>query len=976
MGICTEGARLNSDDVLRTLAALSGGGPVDKTDVIDPDTFTWLSYSALGFFDESVYPNPFIRPFSGQGNNALAQRSGGTRFHYSLDRLVSKAALHPGEQLLRLGWVWFAGVVDVDGEATQYCFPAISMPMVRRQESQDSAAQTGRAFSTLREITGADNDRHRLVPAGDAEMTPLITDDAVADRLLEEASFGDGTFRDSLDELGNLRPLDPTVFTELPQLMTWCANVAAAVGLEVAQTFPLHGSVPSARRTQPGISMHMGCGMYLANPATQGSRKESLLGLSALDGLSDTAFAKIYGEGVIAPTVERDVVALRPLSLRQRHIASRASGSDVSVLSGAPGTGKSHVLSVVARSAVARGESVLVAAGSPHAVDVLVEHFGATPGPTPVTFGGSRHGNRLAAELSELISRNEVGNHSSVGGSEYDQNLSSARRSLELEREAIRIDQDPAYRIDVVAELDRAGDLDELRHEVEDAANPGLFRFGHKKRLARLDARLGSTEDTEARFVELTRKRDALRLLAAGGMSLTPRLDDLASKEDAAARTHGMHLTNEWISSLGRDEKRTLAQVSSAVMSNRSARRRALAALDPDALTRAAPLWVGSVRDVDEVLPAVAGLFDLVILDEAAQIDQMNAANALVRAKRALVCGDPNQLGHTSYISNEAVEKAANRFGTSEELLNPRSVSTFDVAAAQVPVEVLDEHFRSVPHLIEFSSRRFYGGELHVATRHPRSEDADHIHVSVVEGSRDTAKVNQIEVDECLRLVDQYATAGSQSIGVITPFRAQADALEEAILAKYRLEEIDAYGLRVGTVHSYQGDERDVLIISLAVGHDEKDTAWRFVNQRNLFNVMVTRARDEVVVVTSNAAPPGLVGEYIEWSEPLTDLTHDVDVTNPWIRRVAEALTEQGIPVRCGYSVGRHVIDIVAGTGDGAVAIDCGPHPEGEDMHLDRAMLLRRGGWNAVDAYQTMWKDNPGQFAIELSAKYPMLASQ
>ena len=525
--------------------------------------------------------------------------------------------------------------------------------------------------------------------------------------------------------------------------------------------------------------------------------------------------------------------------------------------------------------------------------------------------------------------------------------------------------------------MEVAGDFTDLRQEIEKVKDPGFLKIGYKKRVSQVAARLGidaatsSAEQIEARLEEIEISRDAMRVIAAGGMSLSPRLDDLYQNEAAAAKVRGREVTDQWIQSLGRDEKRTLAHISSAVTSNRSARRRALAAIDPVALTNAAPLWVGSVRDVDEVLPAVPGLFDVVIFDEAAQIDQLNAASALVRAKRAVVCGDPNQLPHTSYISHKAVEEAAKQHGTNSTLLNPRSVSTFDIAAAQVPVEVLDEHFRSVPHLIEFSARRFYGGDLHIATRHPSNEAADHIEVSVVEGTRDSNKVNRSEVDECLRLVEHYATNGWRSIGLISPFRAQADALEQAVLDRYRLEEIDAYGLRVGTVHSYQGDERDVLIISLAVGADEPESAWRFVNQKNLFNVMVTRARKEVMVVTSKPDPPGLVGEYLEWSEPLADIIDDVKIDDPWVRRVADALGEQGVAVRCGYQVGRHVIDVVAGTGEAAVAIECRPHRDGADTHMDRAMMLRRAGWRTADAFQTKWNDNPGQFAIELTARFP-----
>ena len=48
-------------------------------------------------------------------------------------------------------------------------------------------------------------------------------------------------------------------------------------------------------------------------------------------------------------------------------------------------------------------------------------------------------------------------------------------------------------------------------------------------------------------------------------------------------------------------------------------------------------------------------------------------------------------------------------------------------------------------------------------------------------------------------------------------------------------------------------------------------------------------------------------------------------------------------------------------------------HVDGADAHMDRAMMLRRSGWRTADAYQSMWGNNPGQFAIELGARYPDL---
>ena len=77
------------------------------------------------------------------------------------------------------------------------------------------------------------------------------------------------------------------------------------------------------------------------------------------------------------------------------------------------------------------------------------------------------------------------------------------------------------------------------------------------------------------------------------------------------------------------------------------------------------------------------------------------------------------------------------------------------------------------------------------------------------------------------------------------------------------------------------------------------------------------------------------------------------------------------MPVRVGYRVGQHVIDIVVGEGGAAVAVECGPHRDGVEPHPGRNILLQR----TVDAYRSKWDSNPGQFAIELTSEFPDLRS-
>ena len=180
--------------------------------------------------------------------------------------------------------------------------------------------------------------------------------------------------------------------------------------------------------------------------------------------------------------------------------------------------------------------------------------------------------------------------------------------------------------------------------------------------------------------------------------------------------------------------------LATALRSGRAARRTQLARLD-DRLTRALPLWVGTLGDVEDLLRPTPALFDVVILDEASAIDQPLADPALLRARRAVVVGDPHQLRHVSFLADEKLRNVAEDHRIADPLLvgrlDVRRNSLFDVAAGVAPATVLDEHFRSSPHLIGFVARRLYGGRLHVATRSPSTEGRDCIDVVRMAGRRD-----------------------------------------------------------------------------------------------------------------------------------------------------------------------------------------------------------------------------------------------
>lgn len=428
--------------------------------------------------------------------------------------------------------------------------------------------------------------------------------------------------------------------------------------------------------------------------------------------------------------------------------------------------------------------------------------------------------------------------------------------------------------------------------------------------------------------------RVGMALASDGGLEIREAWGRLRMAEDDARAAHGRWLAVDSRSGkrLNRSTLGAVAALATALRSGRSARRDQLRRLNDVKLTSALPLWVGTLADVDDLLPAVPGLFDLVILDEASSIDQVLAAPALLRGARAVIAGDPHQLRHVSFLSDDLLESMIAAHGVTEPglvaRLDVRRNSVFDVAAGVAPVTVLDEHFRSRPHLVDFVARRLYGGDVRIATRSPATESKDCISLVRLTGGRDDVGVVREEVDRTIVELRTLLRTCVRSVGVVTPFRAQADALEEAVLASFDVDEIEALDLRIGTVHSFQGIERDVVIASLGLGPDDGAASWRFVEDPHLLAVFMTRARERLILLLS-ADPPegGLVRAYVDQADRPPRAPEPAGLVGPWARAIAGELELAGIPVITAYPSGRHAVDICVHIPDRILGIECGVHP-------------------------------------------------
>jgi hypothetical protein len=323
-------------------------------------------------------------------------------------------------------------------------------------------------------------------------------------------------------------------------------------------------------------------------------------------------------------------------------------------------------------------------------------------------------------------------------------------------------------------------------------------------------------------------------------------------------------------------------------------------------------------------------------------------------------------LRFVSFVADLDVAATLDRHGV-DARADVRRVSAYDLAAQAAPVTWLDVHFRCAPHLIDFSARRFYDDRLELATRHPRVEAVDVIEVATVPDAVVRNGINAAEVDAAVATVRRLASAGRRDIGVVTPFRAQADALEAALVAAFPVGEIERLGLRVGTVHAFQGSEADVVVCSLGVTDGDGAGRLRFASDPTLFNVMVTRARHAMVVLSSLENPTGLLADYLAYgAEPLKPATAADDPAG-WPGELAAQLRRLGWTVRPAYRSGRWTVDLAVGVGETAFGLVTGVHPDGSAAHVARWTELSRAGWRLVEAFPSRWAGDPVRAALEVA---------
>jgi very-short-patch-repair endonuclease len=284
-----------------------------------------------------------------------------------------------------------------------------------------------------------------------------------------------------------------------------------------------------------------------------------------------------------------------------------------------------------------------------------------------------------------------------------------------------------------------------------------------------------------------------------------------------------------------------------------------------DALERFFPIWITTNQSINNSLPLQEDLFDLVVIDEAGQCDIPSIIPLLYRAKRAVFIGDPEQFRHITSIK-DTTEHAIAKAADIEDIVDDWSFtkrSAFDRAlSATKCASFLKQHYRCHPDIIEFSNQSFYSGKLVTQTSLnkegsilPIQESGliwHHTPGSIIKEQK--GSWNPAEISKAVEIFDTWAQQGlfaapHLTYGIITPFRKQVAELKKAF-AKLPWFKAVEDRFTIGTAHSFQGSECDVLIYSPVIADNMERHLVKFASaQSDLVNVTVTRAKNLLYII-------------------------------------------------------------------------------------------------------------------------------
>jgi very-short-patch-repair endonuclease len=265
---------------------------------------------------------------------------------------------------------------------------------------------------------------------------------------------------------------------------------------------------------------------------------------------------------------------------------------------------------------------------------------------------------------------------------------------------------------------------------------------------------------------------------------------------------------------------------------------------NPNTFIKYYPVILSTTYSLQSSLSSRA-VYDYVVIDEASQVDLASGGLALSCAKKAVIVGDLKQLpnvvnGEEKEKTDIIFKKYKEKYGLPEayRYSNHSLLLSLIEMLPNAPKTLLREHYRCHPKIIGFCNQKFYDNQLVILSEIKSSRQPLMVY-KTVPGNHARDRVNQREIDVIEKAVipQQGYELPTTAIGIVTPYRNQADALQSAFAGT---------GINADTVDKFQGREKRVIILSTV-----DNIITDFTDNPNRLNVALSRAIEQLILVVN-----------------------------------------------------------------------------------------------------------------------------
>ena len=742
----------------------------------------------------------------------------------------------------------------------------------------------------------------------------------------------------------------------------------------------------------------------------------------------------LQGKGKMASKIikennNKDFAAITPLSLSdsQEDVIKNLEDNTILSVYGPPGTGKSQTIVNLICHLISNGKTVLVASRMDKATDVVANRLNDFGAPyLALRAGRSNYQKQLSFDLQDLISNKvdldtDFENSILVDVDDMRKLLATIKEKENQCEEIIKLEKDWH---DLIVQRDEKEkqlgkmqfltakltmqEVDEINNAVnnleKNTEKQGFFadistkyaNFQLKKiiqnkdfkpdfeNLERLKSELETARlSTQARYIET-------QIFKIGNIhNLLTEIKLLKKKQKSLAIEILKGKRRNSLKGLLRDQvkrQRLIVHTKALTTRKKNLQIRLLEDEDFKPLLEAFPCWCVTTYAVSDSLPLKPGMFDVAIIDEASQCDIASCIPILYRCKKAVIVGDDKQLPHLSFLEKSKEQSFLSQYEIPDKyqlMWKFRTNSMFDLANyySTKPV-LLDEHFRSYAPIIDFSNKEFYGDRIRIMSQ---CNDKNVLElVQVHDGKVDSEMTrNMPEVEAIMQRLQEILQEDDRikdenhepvTVGIISPFRGQVELIKKALNQLYPESVQRRHKIEVGTAHTFQGDERDIIMLSWAVANNSFNQSLTFLQIPNLFNVAITRAKKKQIIFLSKdpkSLPQGLLKDYIEYAQTYiarNTLQNNLDIDennykNTFEKEVASFLRDEGFEVTAGTIVAGLSSDLLVTDPTGkSIIVECDGVEDNiktNKTQIKKQTLMERTGTQVERISYREWYTSP-----------------